>query len=85
MTSVYRKTSKFIKIEFERNYVEVPYDNEIIDFFSQIEFETAKAEDVHVAFAYFHIYWPFKTIKNNGKDINYPQLYRGFIVRERRG
>ena len=83
--SIQRKVSRSIRIEFERNYIEVPFDNEIRGFFSQVEPNTAKPEDIHVAFAYFHIYWPFRTIRNNGKDVNYPQTFRGYSVRERRG
>lgn len=78
------KRRTILRLNFERNHIEVPMDDELRDFFAQVEQNTAKPEDVQVLFSYFHIYWPFKTVYHNGKQINYPQLYRGYYVREER-
>ena len=79
------KPRKVIRLNFDKNSIELPFDNEVKDFFSQIEAGTAKEEDIHTAFAYFQIYWPFKTVWVNNKQINYPQLFRSYFVREDRG
>lgn len=79
------QTKRILRLNFERNSIEVPYDNELHQFFSQIKPDSASSEDIHVMFSYFHIYWPFKTMVVNGKAVNYPQLYKGLYVREERG
>jgi len=86
-TQTYRQNNvrRMIKLEFERNYIEVPFDHELRDFFAQVEPNTAKPEDIHVMFCYFHLYWPFKVVRHNDKEINYPQLFRNYRVREIRG
>lgn len=76
-----KKSKAILRLNFERNSIEVPFDIELRDFFSQVEYMTAKPEDIHVVFAYFGIYWPFKTVYVNGKQLNYPQLYKGYWVR----
>lgn len=76
----------FIRLEFERNYIDVPFDQELQDFFAQVEPNTAKSEDIGVMFNYFQLYWPFNTRYVNKKAVNYPQLYRSYrIIEGRRG
>lgn len=82
--SAKRSKNVVLRLNFERNSIEVPFDPELRDFFAQIESNTAKDEDIHVMFSYFGLYWPFKTAYNNGKQVNYPQLYKGYFVREDR-
>jgi hypothetical protein len=79
------QTRKVLRLNFERNSIEVPYDSELHRFFEQVKPESASAEDIHVMFAYFQIYWPFKTMVVNEKPVNFPQLYKGLYVREDRG
>jgi hypothetical protein len=73
-----------LRLNFENTSIEVPFDNELRDFFAQVEPNTAKSEDIHVLFSYFQMYWPFKTYIKDKKPINYPQLYRSYFVREDR-
>ena len=85
MSTQYKKYIKTLRLNFEQNSIEFPLDNdsnyELRDFFAQVAPNSAKEEDIHVMFAYFRLYWPFKTIYNNGKKINYPQLFKGLYVR----
>lgn len=80
-----RNRSVILRLNFERNSIEVPFDQELLDFFAQVEHNTAKDEDIHVMFSYFGLYWPFKTVYHNNKQINYPQSYKGYWVRDDRG
>lgn len=80
-----QKKNVTLRLNFERNSIEVPFDSELRDFFAQVEHNSAKEEDIHVMFSYFGLYWPFKTVYLNGKQVNYPQVYRGYYVRDDRG
>lgn len=85
MSTQYKKYVKTLRLNFEQNSMEFLLDcdsnYELRDFFAQVEPQTAKEEDIHVMFAYFGLYWPFKTIYHNGKKVNYPQTFRGLYVR----
>jgi hypothetical protein len=81
---VKRAKKSVLRLNFERNSIEIPFDSELRDFFAQVEPNSAKEEDIHVLFSYFGLYWPFKTIYLNGKQVNYPQVYKSYFVRDER-
>ena len=86
MTSVKTrpKNSRVISIRFERQTLELPMDEELVQFIQQIEPNTCKDDDIHVFHAYFQIYWPFKTeytkVGNKNVATNKPQEYKGYKI-----
>ena len=80
----YKKRVKTISIRFEKQTLQLPLDEELVQFVQQMEPNTAKEDDIHVFHAYFQIYWPFKTeySTQHGKSIsvNKPQNYRGYAI-----
>jgi hypothetical protein len=79
-----QKRTRTISIKFERQSLELPVDEDLVQFVQQIEPNTAKEDDIHVMHAYFQIYWPFKTnyYQENGKtkSENVPQVFRGYRI-----
>ncbi len=79
-----KKRLKTVSIRFEKQTLQLPMDEELVQFVQQIEPNTAKEDDIHVFHAYFQIYWPFKTeyYTENGKSksVNKPQVYKGYMI-----
>lgn len=73
-----KNVNQVVRINFEKQSLEIPFDKELLEFVRQLEPDTAKDEDIHVLGSYFQIYWPVKAINPKA---NTPQLYKSFFVK----
>ncbi len=73
-----KNPNQVLRINFDKQSIEVPFDKELLDFVKQLEPDTAKEEDIHVLGSYFQLYWPVRALN---PKVNTPQFYRSYFVK----